>query len=73
MDGFSVSYEVQSRIDKLLRHGIKYGKVKAGKPSFILNTEELATLYHFPGQVAATPSFKRISSTKAEAPTNLPI
>lgn len=72
-DSFSVSYEIQTRVDKLLRHGIKYRDVKAGKSSFILNTEELATLYHFPGQVAATPAFKRISSTKAEAPLNLPI
>lgn len=40
---------------------------------FILNLEELATIYHFPGQVAHTPTFKRISSTKAEPPANLPL
>lgn len=43
------------------------------RPHFILNTEELATLFHFPGQVSSTPSFTRIESKKAEAPTNLPI
>lgn len=42
-------------------------------PAFVLTTEELATLFHFPGQVAATPSFTRIPSKKAEAPSNLPI
>jgi hypothetical protein len=44
-----------------------------GKP-FILTTEELATIWHFPsGQVAATPTLTRIPSKKAEAPANLPI
>ncbi|OHB13689.1 MAG: hypothetical protein A2Y49_02110 [Candidatus Zambryskibacteria bacterium RIFCSPLOWO2_12_39_8] len=40
---------------------------------FVLNTEELATLFHFPGQVSTTPTFTRIESKKAEAPANLPI
>ena len=41
--------------------------------TFVLNTEELATIYHFPGSVAQTPTFGRIESKRAEAPTNLPI
>lgn len=41
--------------------------------SFILTTEELATIFHFPGGVAATPTLARIPSKKAEAPANLPI
>lgn len=40
---------------------------------FILNTEELATIYHFPGSVVKTPTLKRIPSKRAEAPTNLPV
>ncbi|MEK7568611.1 MAG: hypothetical protein AAB497_00685 [Patescibacteria group bacterium] len=40
---------------------------------FVLNTEELATIYHFPGGVAQTPTFGRIPSRKSEAPVNLPI
>lgn len=39
----------------------------------ILNLEELATLYHFPGEVAATPSIPRIDSVKSSSPSNLPI
>jgi hypothetical protein len=39
----------------------------------ILNTEELATIYHFPGSVAATPTFERIPSKRGQAPANLPI
>jgi hypothetical protein len=42
-------------------------------PSYVLNTEELATLYHFPGQVAKTPSLSRIESKRSDAPSNLPI
>lgn len=40
---------------------------------FILTTEELATLYHFPGSVARTPTLSRIESRRSEAPPNLPI
>ncbi|MEK7514386.1 MAG: hypothetical protein AAB587_01005 [Patescibacteria group bacterium] len=40
---------------------------------YILTTEELATLFHFPGKIAATPTVERIPSKKGAAPTNLPI
>lgn len=48
------------------------GKFYYSKP-FILNTEELATIYHFPGKVAGAPTFERVPSKKSEAPSNLPI
>ncbi len=38
----------------------------------VLTTEELATLYHFPGGVAMTPTLGRVMSRKAEPPSNLP-
>ena len=42
--------------------------------TFILNTEELATLFHFPGRVVApAPSVPRIEAKKGEAPSGLPI
>lgn len=40
---------------------------------FILTTEEIATLYHFPGNVSATPTLAKIASKKSEPPANLPI
>lgn len=40
---------------------------------YVMTTEELATVYHFPGQVARTPNLARISAKKVEPPTNLPI
>ena len=43
-----------------------------GKP-LIINSEELATMFHFPGPVAGTPALERVPSKKAEAPSNLPV
>lgn len=40
---------------------------------FVLNSEELATIFHFPGAVASTPTFEKIPSVKAKAPPNLPV
>ncbi len=40
---------------------------------FVLTTEELATIFHFPGGVAQTPTFGRIPSRKGEAPIDLPV
>lgn len=42
-------------------------------PFFVLSQEELATIFHFPGGVAQTPTFGRIPSRKSEAPVNLPV
>lgn len=39
----------------------------------VLNTEEIATLYHFPGETATVPTLPRIDSIKGKAPTNLPL
>ncbi len=43
------------------------------KKPFVLNAEELATIYHFPGGVAETPTFGRVDSKKSEPPANLPM
>ncbi len=40
---------------------------------FVLNTEELATLFHIPSKAAQTPGLLRIGSHKGTPPTNLPI
>lgn len=46
----------------------------SGKPSiFVLSSEELATIFHFPGMVSETPSFKRVETKIAKPPSNLPI
>lgn len=47
-------------------------KPEIGKP-FVLNVEELATVFHLPGQVSQTPNLARIPSKRSQAPANLPI
>jgi len=48
------------------------GKWFYSKP-FVLNAEELATIYHPVGASTATPTLERLPSRKSEAPANLPI
>lgn len=54
------------------RHRAWFNKPRKLTP-FVLSSEELATIYHFPGGVSQTPTFGRIPSRKAEPPVNLPI
>lgn len=44
-----------------------------GRDPFVLTTEELATIFRFPGRVVETPSLERIESVKSEPPINLPV
>ncbi len=59
--------------------GIMAYKMRSGfYPPFesscnVFNTEELATMYHFPGSVSTTPTLDRVPSKKGEAPANLPV
>ncbi len=39
---------------------------------FVLGTDELATIFHFPGLVSEAPSFKRLDTKTAKPPANLP-
>lgn len=68
-------YRVNKKKNKILgaykRRSYFYAPYQE-KP-YVLNTEELATIYHFPGKAIATPTLGRISSKKAEPPSNLPI
>ncbi|KPJ55287.1 hypothetical protein AMJ47_00195 [Parcubacteria bacterium DG_72] len=48
-------------------------KFPASGGTFVLNTEELATMFHFPGkQAAPAPFVQRIEAKKGEAPPGLP-
>ncbi len=48
-------------------------KYTAKTKPFIMTTEELATIFHLPGRVLATPTLTKIPSRKSEAPANLPV
>ncbi len=43
------------------------------RKSFILSSEELATIYHYPGRVVSAPTFERGERKKGTPPANLPI
>ncbi|HEY4505381.1 MAG TPA: hypothetical protein VJG67_01705 [Candidatus Paceibacterota bacterium] len=64
--------EQQNMLDAYKRRAFFYWPYKREK-TFVLNSEELATVFHLPGGVASTPSFTRIESRKAEPPANLPV
>jgi len=51
----------------------KWRSTIAGHKGFILNTEELASLWHFPGIEIRTPLLRRTETKKGEPPTSLPV
>lgn len=62
----------QDFLDAYKRRAYFYKPYKRTKYC-VLNTEELATMFHLPGGVSTTPTFERVGSRKAEAPSNLPV
>ncbi len=69
--GVRVSMKKAKMFNAYIRRSFFHPPYK--RKSFILNTEELATIYHFPGGVAETPTFEKIESKKGEPPVNLPV
>ncbi len=82
-EGMAFDYKWQDwKGKKLLARKIEHFRAYCNRGYFhypfsskhtVLNTEELATIYHFPGSAVMTPSLKRIPSKRADAPSNLPI
>lgn len=73
-EDFSGDKKVEKKramLDAYVNRGYFYPPYK--RPHFVLTSEELATIYHFPGRVSTTPTFMRIESRKAEPPVNLPV
>lgn len=53
--------------------GFKSRSAWQGKLRFVLNTEELATIWHFPMRTVRTPLVQKTTSKRGEAPTGLPM
>ncbi len=68
---YRLNKKKKKMFDAYVRRSYFYAPHK--KKPFVLNSEELATIFHFPGGVAETPTFDRIESRKAEPPANLPV
>lgn len=59
---------IKDQLDKpLVKSTLKKSEI------MVLSTEEIATIFHFPGSVAKTSALGRIEAQKAEPPANLPI
>ncbi len=71
-------YRLRIMFHPPLQYSIKYPTLLKtffpdGKPEiFVMSIEELASIFHFPGMVSETPTFKRIESKIAKPPANLP-
>ena len=51
----------------------KYKKHSDSDKPKIMTSEELATIFHLPGKAVVTPGLGRLTSSRGEAPINLPI
>lgn len=51
----------------------QYRKRAIGFKPYVLNTAELASIFHLPGETVVTPSMSYAGSRKGEPPLNLPI
>jgi hypothetical protein len=62
------------RRKKLMFKGYKDRDIHLGNPMFILNTEEIATLYHFPiSETGVAAPVEKTESKKSAPPVNLPV
>lgn len=61
--------ELKNRLMK----GYKKRKIKVGGSPYILNIEELATLWHFPLPLVKTPLLQKSMSKRSEPPIDLPV
>ena len=68
---FMVEQRVNARRGRLIRN-YKNRSWFSGSNFFILNTEELATLYHFPALQIKSAMLNRTEVKKSDAPSNLP-
>jgi len=71
-EGFSPLKDLANKQMSLVKNYATRAFSKGAK-SFILNTEELATIYHFPVKAVKSPMLKTSETRRAEAPVSLPI
>ncbi|OJI06912.1 hypothetical protein BK004_02135 [bacterium CG10_46_32] len=72
LDYLMVEQRIAARQNKLLRAFQDRGR-SAGSNGIVLNTEELATLYHFPTETVKAPLVSRTTSKRGSAPVSLPV
>jgi len=70
-EGNSLSVFSPKNKDRFIKAYI-YRFFEEKDPKIILNTEEIASIYHFPNQYVETPNMVLLSAKDAPAPQNLP-
>lgn len=71
-DYFWLIWQINARMKRLVSR-YKNRSLSAGTAPFILNSEELASLFHFPASDARTPILAASGARRAEAPFALPL
>lgn len=72
-DYFRVKKRIEKRQRKILSAFRSRSQTAGAGNGFILNTEELATLWHFPSEEVKAPQVKRSDTKVVEPPSTLPI
>lgn len=70
-DYFWLNWEIHHRMHNLV-HRYKTRQLGAGASPYYLNSEELASLFHFPAADARTPILATSGARRGEAPLELP-
>lgn len=71
-----VYFFVDRRVNQLKRKillGYKYRSIWRGRRTFVLNIEELASLWHFPVMTVKAPLVKKTEAKRGEPPVTLPL
>ncbi|MDD5039821.1 MAG: hypothetical protein PHY34_01595 [Patescibacteria group bacterium] len=71
IDYFFIKTRVLGRKRRIL-WGYRYRSMKRGRPGYTLNTEELASLWHFPTIDVKAATIQKVGAKKAMAPGELP-
>ncbi len=58
---------------RLMMNAYRSRSYSYGVAPYVLNVEELATIWHFPAKEVTTPMLKTAAGRKAEAPVDLPV
>ncbi len=69
-DYFWMEWQMPAKQKRIVR-GFKQRNFSLGADPFVLNTEELATLFHFPAGDARVPAYPSAASKLSEAPAGL--
>ncbi len=70
----AAKFPFKKRKEKQKKRWLLYNYRIRGRPKkmFIFNVEELATLFHIPGRIVASPTMPRLQAKKGEPPPGLP-